>query len=322
MTRPLTVAPTPLEAMDRLAGHLGRPPGSLFVKRDDATGLAGGGTKTRMLDHICRAAVADGVDWLVTAGGEQSNHARMTAAAAVRLGLGCTVVLTGTAPPTPSGNLLLDHLLGADVRHVEVTDDGVDAVCHGVADELAATGRRPLVVPLGACTPEGMRGVVDLAEELLAQRPDVDCVVVATGAGGLQAGLAVGFGDHDRVLGVHVGTWDGITDLVARRADEAADALELPRPSGRPVVDLDWRGPGYGVPTPDTIEAIELLARCEGLVVDPVYTGKAAAGLIGRCRRGELDDEVVVLLHGGGDPALHAARYHDRWMLDQGSRPS
>src|SRR5438034_1363420 len=186
---------------------LGLEPGALWVKRDDCTGLAGGGNKARKLEYLCAEAIADGCDTLVTGGGRQSNHVRMTVAAANRLGLGCTVVLAGGRPSRPTGNVLLDYLLGADVVWIDdagyyATEAAIDHTCA----RLRADGRRPYAMPIGGASVTGALGYVAAADELVGQLPDVDLVVTADGSGGTHAGLVAGLGDHERVLGVDVGT--------------------------------------------------------------------------------------------------------------------
>ena len=301
----LSHLPTPLEPMDRLAAHLGRPAGTLWVKRDDLTGLAGGGNKVRKLEYVLADALAHGADHVVTLGGPQSNAARMTAAAAARLGLGCTLVLDGERPATVSGNLLLDLLCGADIRwhpcdSVEEQEAAILAACA----DLAAAGARPYAITVGASNALGSLGYVDVAREIVHDLPDVDTVVVATGSCGTQAGLVAGFGDHARVLGVRVGERRTMAARVARLAEETAALAGLPTPVGDVRLDEDHLGAGYGEHTDATIAAMVVAARLEALVLDPVYTGKSFAALLTRLRRGELTDGPVVWVHTGGTPGL------------------
>lgn len=308
-------APTPLEPMDRLAAWLGLPAGTLAVKRDDCTGLAGGGNKARKLEYLCAAALAEGCDVLVTGGGRQSNHVRMTAAAANKLGLAATVVLAGGQPGHPTGNVVLDHVLGPEI--VWAGDLGyyeTEAAIEGEAARLRAASHRPYAIPVGGASPVGALGYVRAGLELLGQDPDVDVVVVADGSGGTHAGLAAALGDHGRVLGVDVGTRPDLDERVPEKAAEVASLAGLPAPSGRCVVDHDHFGAGYGAVTAECRRALDAAARLEGLVLDPVYTGKAMAGLIaavgdGRIRPGQR----VVFLHTGGMPALFASAYAD-WI--------
>jgi D-cysteine desulfhydrase len=302
----LAQTPTPLQSMDRLAAALGRPAGSLLVKRDDLTGLAGGGNKARKLEYLCADAVSRGATWLVSGGGPQSNHARMTAAAAARLGLGCTLLIQGRPDPVPSGNLLLDVLLGARIEYVPPSDfDGAEAQMAMVAARLEEAGQQPYVVATGGSTPLGALGMADSAREVLAERPDVDLLVVATGSAGTQAGLAVGMGSHARVLGFRVAMQHDLADRAASIAAGAADLAGVPAPEGEVRLDASQLGPGYGQGTEACLEALALVARTEGLVLDPVYTGKAMAGLIAAVRTGAIDpDEVVTFVHTGGMPGL------------------
>jgi D-cysteine desulfhydrase len=303
---PLAHLPTPLVALERLGAALGMAPGCLFAKLDDATGLAGGGNKVRKLEYLCAEARAQGCDTLVTGGGAQSNHARLTAAAARRLGFACTLVLGGAPPAVPAGNLVLDHLLGAELRWVDAYQFGaVEAAIAAAADDLAGRGRRPYRIPIGGSTPRGALGYVRCAIELLAQAPRTALVVVASGSGGTHAGLAAGLGEHARVLGVDVGARPDIAAHVQDLAARTAALAALPPPAGEAWIDATQIGAGYAAPTEACREAITLAARLEGLVLDPVYTGKAMAGLIAARRAGRIaPDAPVVFVHTGGLPAL------------------
>jgi D-cysteine desulfhydrase family pyridoxal phosphate-dependent enzyme len=308
--------PTPVEPMDRLAAALGLPPGRLFVKRDDTTGLALGGNKVRKLEFLCAEAIESGCDWLVTGAGRQSNHARATAAAAAKLGLGCTLVLDSERPSSSSGNALLDLLLGADVRWTtEQADPSADLDDHfaKVAAALAEKGHHPYVVPVGGSVPLGAAGYALAAFELREQQPDVARVFVATGSAGTHAGLVAGLGDHRLVQGVRVGTRQGLEQRVEEMAAATAALIGCPAPAGNTLLDSDQLGGGYAAHTDGCAEAIRLAARTEGLVLDPVYTGKTMAGLISAVRRDELPDTgSVVMLHTGGAPGLLSAE-HAPW---------
>jgi D-cysteine desulfhydrase family pyridoxal phosphate-dependent enzyme len=312
---PLAVLPTPLERADRLGAALGMEPGALWVKRDDLTGLGGGGNKARKLEYLCADALAQGCDVLVTGGGAQSNHVRMTAAAADRLDLDCTVVIAGPRPDPPTGNAVLVELFGPDVVWAgggELMDYyAIEAAIDEVADSLAAGGRRPYRMPIGGATAVGALGYVRAATELREQADAaLDLVVVADGSGGTHAGLAAGLGDMGLVLGVDVGARDDLDTVVPAKAAAVADLAGLPTPGGEVRVDRGRIGGGYGVATSACREAVVLAARTEGMVLDPVYTGKAMAGLIAARRNGSLrPDAMTVFLHTGGMPALFAGAY-------------
>src|SRR5882757_8582341 len=264
--------PTPLEPAPRLAERIGLRPDDLWIKRDDLTGLAGGGNKVRKLEHTAGAAVAAGADTLVTTGAAQSNHARSTAAAAAKLGLRCLLVLAGSPPDESTGNLVLDHLLGAELYWAGAADDtALEARATELADELRAAGARPYLVPFGGSGPIGSRGYLGCAAELTSQVPGMDHLVVSVGSGGTMAGLVAGLGAA-RVLGVDSGA---VGDPEVRvRAMVAAlggsgDGLRLRG---------DQVGAGYGQLTDAARRAMTDVARTEGLALDPVYTAKAFAG--------------------------------------------
>jgi D-cysteine desulfhydrase family pyridoxal phosphate-dependent enzyme len=310
---PLAHGPTPLEPLDRLSDWLGGP--RLFVKRDDQTGLALGGNKARKLEHLCAEALAEGCDTLVTGGGPQSNHCRMTAAAANRLGLGCHLALAG---PTdrPTGNLLLDHLLGAQLHATAAREYyEIEAAIVAVADEVRAAGRRPYAIPVGGASVTGALGYVDAARELTGQLDEpLDWIVVADGSGGTHAGLLAGLDASTRILGVDVGTRPDLDQRVPELAAATAAALDRPTPGGELHIDHTRFGAGYGKPTPECLEAIRAAARLEGLILDPVYTGKAMAGLIGWIREGRFGERQSVLFwHTGGAPALFAGSFSE-WL--------
>jgi D-cysteine desulfhydrase family pyridoxal phosphate-dependent enzyme len=316
MPRPavrLAHLPTPFEPLDRLADRLGGP--RLWVKRDDCTGLALGGNKARKLEPLCAEALAAGCDVLVTGGGPQSNHVRMTAAAANRVDLDCHVALAATPPDRATGNLVVDDLLGAHLHFTGPADYyELEAAIAAVAAELAAAGRRPFPIPVGGASVTGVVAYADAADELLDQTRaagiDVDVVVVADGSGGTHAGLLAGFGDRVAVLGVDVGTRPDLDEVVPQLAAAAAARTGRATPPAHAEVDHHRYGSGYGAITDAAVEAMRLAATVEGLVLDPVYTGKAMAGLVAAVREGRVaDDATVVFWHTGGAPALFAARY-------------
>ncbi len=324
--------------MDRLGARLGMAPGRLWVKRDDMTGLAGGGNKARKLEYLCADALARGCDTLVTGGGAQSNHVRMTAAAANHLGLACTIVLNGERPDPPSGNVVLDQLLGPEIvwagREGELDYFGIEGAIDEACERLAAAGRRPYAMPIGGASTVGALGYARAAVELVAQDPDVDLVVVADGSGGTHAGLVAGLGDHRAVYGVDVGARPNLDETVPPKAAEVAALGGFPVPVGDPwperpsergdgpeghpmaVIDHDRFGGAYGAQTEETRQAMRLAARTEGLILDPVYTGKAMAGLIAGVADGRIPvDARVVFIHTGGLPALFATGFPE-WLAD------
>jgi 1-aminocyclopropane-1-carboxylate deaminase/D-cysteine desulfhydrase-like pyridoxal-dependent ACC family enzyme len=309
---PLPLAPyvSPLEELARLRRAIGGGP-RLLAKRDDAIAFAFGGNKVRKMRLVGADAVARGADTLITAGGLQSNHARVTAATAATLGMRCILVLNGAEPASPTANTLLDRLLGAEVEYVASRADRVPAM-ERIAEQWTRSGHRPYIIPVGASVPLGAAAFVQAVTELADQCAAPDAIVHATSSGGTQAGLIAGcaaLGWRTRVLGVS--------------ADESAAALSgdvrrildgLPSLTGidanllrRAAIDIDDRfvGEGYGVATPASQEALELAARTEALFVDHTYTAKALAALIARVRAGEFkEDQTVVFWHTGGQVGL------------------
>jgi D-cysteine desulfhydrase family pyridoxal phosphate-dependent enzyme len=311
---PLAHGPTPLESLDRLSDWLGGP--RLLVKRDDQTGLALGGNKARKLEHLCAEALSQGCDTLVTGGGPQSNHCRMTAAAANRLGLECHLALAGATADQPTGNLLLDHLLGARLHPTAAREYyEIEASIEAIADEVRAAGGRPYAIPVGGASVTGALGYVDAARELTGQLAEsLDWIVVADGSGGTHAGLLAGLDGPTRILGIDVGTRPDLDKRVPELAAATAAAVDRPAPDGEVHIDHTRFGAGYGKPTPECLEAIRAAARLEGLILDPVYTGKAMAGLIGWIREGRFTEHQSVLFwHTGGAPALFAGGFSE-WL--------
>ncbi len=305
--------PTPVEELPRLAAHLGGP--RLLVKRDDQTGLALGGNKTRKLEFLVAEALEGGADTLVTAGAYQSNHCRQTAAAAARFGLACTLALTGEPPADVGGNFLLDRLFGA--RFVAVPDRADrDRVLGEVCAREAAAGRKPYLVPYGGSSPTGALAYAFALEELMGQGFCPDWIVFPSSSGGTHAGLVLGqrlFGFPGRVLGVSID--EPAAELranVAALATAAAEKLGEPlafAPADVEATD-DYCRAGYGVLTDLEREAVRLLARLEGMLVDPVYTGRALAGLVDLARRGRFrPDETVLFWHTGGQAAIFSELY-------------
>ena len=312
---------TPLEPMPALSRELGGP--NLWIKRDDNTGLATGGNKTRKLEFLMAEAVEQEADVVLTHGATQSNHARQTAAAAAKLGMACEIVLedrTGMsdADYRSSGNVLLDVIFGATLSHVPVGTD-MDAALARRADALRARGRRPYVIPGGGSNPVGALGYVVCAQEIAAQANDigleVNCVVHATGSAGTQAGLVAGFeGARAQipVLGIGVRAPKAAQEeRVFALATKVAELLDVPGAVRRETVvaNCDYVGAGYGLATPGMIEAVQLVARTEGILLDPVYSGKGMAGLIDLVRRGHFKDgQDIVFVHTGGAVGLFAYR--------------
>lgn len=300
----LSYLPTPLDEAHRLSDALGV---RLLVKRDDLTGLALGGNKARKLDHLVADALARGCDVLVTGGGTQSNHVRQTAAAARRAGLECHAVLAGRAPATPTGNVLLDHLLGATITYCDATGYyDIERAIADVAAHLRQQGRRPYAIPIGGASAPGVRAYADAAQELLEQHSAVEWVFVADGSGGTHAGLLAGFGTGGpRVVGVDVGTRPDLDEVVPRLAHDVVDG-----DIADAVVDHDHAAPGYGALSEAALDALRFAARTEGLLLDPVYTAKAFAAMSAWIAdRRVTPGATVCFWHTGGHPALFASRY-------------
>jgi D-cysteine desulfhydrase len=296
-----------------LSTALGGP--RIFVKRDDLTGLAFGGNKTRKLEFLMAEALRQGSKLIITGGAAQSNHCRQTAAAAAKFGLDCMLVLSGSRPERPSANLVLDHLFDADIVWVERRGER-DAKLGEIYETSLAAGRQPYLVPYGGSSPAGALGYAFAVEELLQQGQQAEWLVFASSSGGTQAGLVLGqrvFGYEGRVLGISIDEPEA--DLQARAAEIASGASALLGESiqfepGDVRVNADYCGSGYGVFGPGEKEAVELFAEHEGLLLDPVYTGRAAAGMIDLIRKGFFEkSETVLFWHTGGQPALFADQY-------------
>jgi len=311
---PFASAPTPVEEMTRLRSAMGGGP-RLLVKRDDAIGFAFGGNKVRKMRLVAADALARQADTLITCGGVQSNHARVTAAAAARLGLRCVLVANGARPDRPTANALLARLLGAEIRYVPTREARALEMEAAAAEERAAA-REPYLIPIGASTPLGAAAYVHALTELLEQIDPPDVIIHSTSSGGTQAGLVAGCalaGIRSRVVGISADEsaatlaadvrriLSGLADLIGPGSDAHARAL-----AGAEVeIDDRFVGDGYGVPTPQSQAAIDLLARTEALFLDPTYTAKAMAGLLARLRAGELEDaDTVLFWHTGGQVAL------------------
>ncbi|HBI17735.1 MULTISPECIES: D-cysteine desulfhydrase [unclassified Brevundimonas] len=307
--------PTPLEPLPRLSEELGL---DLWIKRDDCTGLAGGGNKTRKLEFLLGAAFEQEADTLVTQGAVQSNHVRQTAAAAAAHGLACEIILeerTGSKASdyVGNGNVLLDRLFGATIRTVPGGTDMV-AELEKTAQDVRARGGNPYVIPGGGSNPVGALGYVDCAREIVVQADEMDLevhrIVTATGSAGTHAGLVAGLavmGADIPVLGVGVRAPKEKQEAnVFKLAEETAALLGQPGrvTRDRVVADCDYVGEGYGLIDQGVIDALTLAARLDGIVLDPVYSGKAMKGLIALARAGQFRGETVVFLHTGGAQGL------------------
>ena len=284
----------------------------LLAKRDDAIPFGFGGNKVRKLQLVAARAMAEGADTLITTGGIQSNHARATASVAARMGLACVLVANGTPPVRPTANALLDKLLGAEVRYVGSREARTPAMAD-TAEELRSRGRRPFVIPLGASTPLGAAAYAMAVTELLTQGAAPDAIILSTSSGGTQAGLIAGCRLHGlstRVVGISA---DDPSPAIAHEVQRILLGMEellgcAPGTLADATIEVDdgFVGEGYGIATPESTKAIELCARCEAVFLDPTYTGKAMAGLIGRVRAGEFETGTLMFWHTGGQVGLFA----------------
>jgi D-cysteine desulfhydrase family pyridoxal phosphate-dependent enzyme len=305
--------PTRVEEMPRLSVSLGGP--RLLIKRDDQTGLAFGGNKTRKLEFLVAEAQAQGAKMLISAGAIQSNHCRQTAAAAARFGLECTLVLTGDLPSHPSANLLLDEMFGVEIVNVADRADR-DRILQETYDKAMQAGKKPYLVPYGGSSPTGALGYAFAVEELMKQDVKTDWIVFATSSGGTHAGLTLGkrvFGYPGKVLGISIDESEAwLKSHVSALASDASELLgERIEFAPDEVMATDaYCQAGYGVLTDAEREAVKLFAKYEGLLLDPVYTGRAAAGMLDLIRKGYFEKEETVLFwHTGGQPALFADKY-------------
>lgn len=315
--------PTPLEPLTRLSAEVGGPP--LWIKRDDCTGLAVGGNKTRKLEFLVGEALEQGADTLLSFGAVQSNHARQTAAAAARAGLACRLVLVDMVEYSEpayenSGNVLLDHLLGAEITIVSSQAEAASAAGR-IIDEETAAGRKVYGIPTGGSNAVGALGYVDCAREIFRQNRDqgvrVGTVVTAVSSAGTLAGLAAGFAALDpdvNVVGINVYDKDFEAQETTLRglAAEVCETLGIQRPEpSRVELRHEFLAEGYGVPNAGVMDVVQRVASVEGVLLDPVYTGKAMAGLLSLIAGGSLGDgssDAVVFLHTGGTPGLFAYR--------------
>ena len=306
--------PTAVEPLPRLSEALGGP--ALLVKRDDQTGLAFGGNKTRKLEFLVAEAQRQGARTLITAGAVQSNHCRQTAAAAARCGFDCLLVLAGEEPERATGNLLLDHLLGAEIFWA--ARENREEVLQSTYQQAMDDDRKPYLIPYGGSNPTGAAAYAFALQEMLAQGFSPEVIVFASSSGGTQAGLLAGariFGFEGRVLGISVDEKaEVLRARVATLANQTAETMgeNISFRAEDVWVNDNFLGAGYGAMGRGEEEAIKLFARTEGLLLDPVYTGRAAAGLVSLIGEGVFSaGQSVLFWHTGGTPALFAERYRN-----------
>ena len=317
--RRYTESKTPFEFLPNFTKALGSP--NIYIKRDDLLGLTAGGNKTRKLEFLMQDALDQGADTIITCGAVQSNHCRLTLAAAVKEGLKCRLVLEervkNSYNPDASGNNFLFKLLGVEKISVVPGGSNMMEAMQKVADEVAAEGRKAYIIPGGGSNTIGTLGYVACAQEIMEQMFDkginIDHLVCASGSGGTHSGLLVGFQGNNMnipITGISVNrVTEAQENLIFNLSNQTAEKLGvkggIPREAVK-VIDK-YVGPGYSLPTETMVEAVQLLARTEGILLDPVYTGKAMAGLIGMIREGQLKKgENVLFVHTGGSPALYA----------------
>ncbi len=318
---------TPIERLTRFSKALGGP--NIYIKRDDLLGLTGGGNKTRKLEFTVADALTKGCDTLITCGGVQSNHCRLTLSAAIKEGMQCRLVLEervpGTYDPDASGNNFLFRLLGVEKITVVPSGSDEEAEMQKMADEATSEGRKPYIIGGSNASPLSALGYVACAEEISAQLFEkgliIDHIVCASGSGGTHGGLLTGlFGTYSQipVVGINVRRpkapqKEKVYTVVKGTAELLGISSEIPEEL---VVCFDaYYQPGFSLPNPGMVEAVKLLARTEGILLDPVYTGKVMAGLIDLVRKGYFHkDENVLFIHTGGSPALYA--YLDTFLKE------
>ena len=302
--------PTPLEYLPSLTQSLNGP--KIWIKRDDQTGLGCGGNKTRKLEYLMADAIAHQADVIITAGAAQSNHCRQTAAAAAKLGLPCHLMLGGEEPLEVKGNLLLDHLFGAHIHWTGADRKGEQQ--EALAQEFVQQGKRPYIIPYGGSNAIGAQGFITAIAELKTQLDDIhlklDAIVFASSSGGTHVGMAVGLRRSQlscQLIGISIDKEEGQTayeDQLSLLASEVSGEVFSPEEF---IVNRQYLGEGYGIVGQAEREAIALLARTEGILVDPVYTGRAFAGMVDMVKQGELNGaENILFWHTGGTPAIFA----------------
>jgi D-cysteine desulfhydrase family pyridoxal phosphate-dependent enzyme len=316
MIEPLKIAhlPTPIEDLPRLTEALGGP--RIMIKRDDQTGLASGGNKTRKMEYLLADALGKGAQTVITAGAVQSNHCRQTAAAAARVGLNCILVLAGDPPESPGGNYMLDMLFGAQIKWT--TWGSRDETLQQVFDEAISNNEKPYLIPYGGSNPIGASAYALAMQELMQQGTEANWIVLASSSAGTQAGMVVGaklFGYEGRVLGISIDKpAEALSKMVADLASGTAAYLgeDFTVTPEDVLVNADYLGDGYGVLNEGEISAVRLFARSEGILLDPVYTGRAAYGMIDLIKRDFFDGaDTVLFWHTGGMPALFASQYSE-----------
>lgn len=317
--RRYTEGQTPIEKLENISKVLGGP--TIYIKRDDLLGLTSGGNKTRKLEFLMADALAKGADTILTCGAVQSNHCRLTLSAAVKEGLKCQLILEERVKdsynPEASGNNFLFNLLGIEAVRVVPSGSNMLGELEKLAEELRAQGRKPYIIPGGGSNPIGATGYVACAEEIMSQLFDkginIDHFVVPSGSAGTHAGIVtgmIGVNANIPITGISVNRNKKLqTEAVYKLAKETAKYVGLKEEITEDMIQVrdEFVGPGYSLPTGTMVEAVQLLARTEGILLDPVYTGKAFAGLVGMIREGKLKKgENVLFLHTGGSPALYA----------------
>jgi len=317
--RRYTEGKTPLEKLSRLSEHLGGP--TVYMKRDDLLGLTGGGNKTRKLEFLIADALSKNADTIITCGSIQSNHCRLTLAASIKEGLECRLILEEQAlssySPQANGNTFLFQLMGAAQTKVVPHGSDITGEMESVAKEVRAWGRNPYIIPVGGSNEIGATGYAACAQEILEQTfnqgINLNCVITTSGSAGTHAGLLTGFyglNSNIPVIGINVMRKKDLQEeMIFKLAEKTAQHLGIKYPVPKEsVICFDkYLGPGYSIPTEEMIEAVKLLASTEGVLLDPVYTGKAMAGLIDLIRRGYFKKEDNVLfVHTGGSPTLYA----------------
>ncbi len=307
--------PTPVEKLPRLSSLLGGP--QILIKRDDQTGLAFGGNKTRKLEFLLAEARAQNADTIITAGAVQSNHCRQTAAAAARFGLRCILVLYGVKPEQKSANLLMDELFNAEIVWTDQAHR--DDILQQTFTQVYSLGSRPYLAPYGGSSPTGALGYVFAMEELVQQGFNPDWIVFASSSGGTQAGMVLGanlFNYRGSLLGISIDEPQAaLQERCAKLASETSEKLggRISFSTEDVKVNSDYCAAGYGVVTDLERDAVRLFAKTEGILLDPVYTGRAAGGMIDLIRKGFFEKgQTVLFWHTGGSPALFADKYQNQ----------